>query len=84
MGSIRHQSGKTVAAWAFQGDCDPESIQSNTFAMEWPPKSGRTQQFPESDRAAFFTMEQAKEFIYPSEFELLIRLQQIFRSGPAS
>ena len=79
LGSIRNQSGKTVVAWAFQGDCNPGSIKSNAFTMEWPPKSGREQQFPEIDRAAFFTVEQAKEFIHPSEFELLIRLQRILR-----
>jgi len=80
LGAVKNKSGKTIVAWAFQGDCDPGAIQSNTFAMEWPPKSGKRRDFPEVDRAAFFTIEQAKEMIHPSEAELLTRLQQICNS----
>jgi predicted NUDIX family NTP pyrophosphohydrolase len=76
LGSVKHKSGKTVLAWAFKGNCDTNSIKSNTFSMEWPPKSGKQRQFPEIDRAAFFTIEQAKDKIYPAEFELLNRLRQ--------
>ena len=57
---ITQKSGKIVHAWGFAGDCDPSRIQSNTFSMEWPPRSGRTGTFPEVDRAAFFNLEQAK------------------------
>src|SRR5207249_252509 len=53
LGSVKHKSGKTVIGWAFEGDCDPASIKSNTFKMEWPPKSGKQQVYPEIDRAAF-------------------------------
>jgi predicted NUDIX family NTP pyrophosphohydrolase len=77
LGSVKHKSGKTVLAWAFEGDCDPAAIKSNTFTMEWPPKSGKQQQFPEIDRAAFFTVEHARDKIYPAEFELLGRLSQV-------
>src|SRR5438309_7738613 len=52
---VRQRSGKLVIAWALDGDCDPSSIRSNTFSMEWPPKSGRMQEFPEVDRAAWFS-----------------------------
>jgi predicted NUDIX family NTP pyrophosphohydrolase len=56
----RQPSGKVVHAWAFEGDCDPTAIVSNTFVMEWPPGSGRRQAFPEVDRAAWFPLKEAK------------------------
>ena len=74
LGSIKHKTGKTVTAWAFAGDCDPESLRSNTFQMEWPPNSGQTKEFPEIDRAAFFSMEAAREKMHPAEFEFVSRL----------
>src|SRR4029077_12852800 len=55
LGTVKHKSGKIVHAWAFEGDCDPTAIRSNKFEMEWPPRSGKNQTFPEIDRAAFFT-----------------------------
>jgi predicted NUDIX family NTP pyrophosphohydrolase len=81
LGSVKHKSGKTVTAWAFAGDCDPGSLQSNTFEMEWPPKSGKRAQFPEIDRAEFFTIERAREKMHPAEFELLTRLEQLLESS---
>lgn len=84
LGTVRQKSGKTVTAWGFAGDCDPRQIKSNLFSMEWPPRSGKQQQFPEIDRAEFFTLEAAKEKIIPGEFELLRHLAEIQRStGPA-
>lgn len=74
LGQVKHKSGKLVFAWAFQGDCDPSSLRSNTFEIEWPPRSGKTQEFPEIDRAAFFTIEVAREKMHPSEFPFLTRL----------
>src|SRR5207237_994981 len=62
---IKQKSGKIVRAWAFEGDCDPEKLKSNTFKMEWPPHSGRMEDFPEVDQAAFFTLEAAKDKINP-------------------
>lgn len=74
LGSVKHKSGKTVTAWAFEGDCEPGSIKSNTFSMEWPPRSGKQKEFPEVDRAAFYTVEAARTKMHPAEFEFLTRL----------
>ena len=74
LGSVKHKSGKKVSAWAFEGDCDPSTLRSNTFQMEWPPRSGKTHEFPEIDRAAFFTIEAAREKMHPAEFEFVTRL----------
>jgi predicted NUDIX family NTP pyrophosphohydrolase len=71
LGSVKHKSGKVVTAWAFCGDCDAGAIKSNTFTMEWPPKSGRQQEFPEIDRAAFFGLEEARRKIITAEAPLL-------------
>ena len=71
---ITQKSGKIVHAWGFAGDCDPSQIRSNTFSMEWPPRSGRTGTFPEVDRAAFFNLEQAKVRIIPAQVPLLEEL----------
>ena len=68
---ITQKSGKIVHAWGFAGDCDPSQIRSNTFSMEWPPRSGRTGTFPEVDRAAFFNLEQSKGRIIPAQVALL-------------
>lgn len=59
LGEIRQKGGKRVVAWAFAGDCDPDGLVSNTFEIEWPPRSGRRCSFPEADRAAFFDREGA-------------------------
>ena len=82
LGSVKHKSGKTVTAWAFEGDCDPAALRSNTFKMEWPPRSGKHHEFPEVDRAAWFTIEAAREKIHPAEFELLDRLGRHLEQGP--
>jgi predicted NUDIX family NTP pyrophosphohydrolase len=71
---ITQKSGKIVHAWGFAGDCDPSQIRSNTFLMEWPPRSGRTGTFPEVDRAAFFNLEQAKGRINQAQVALLEEL----------
>jgi predicted NUDIX family NTP pyrophosphohydrolase len=54
LGSFKQPSGKTIQAWAAEGDFDPANLRSNLFSIEWPPKSGRMQEFPEADRAAWF------------------------------
>jgi predicted NUDIX family NTP pyrophosphohydrolase len=77
LGSVKHKSGKTVTAWAFESDCDPSQMKSNTFTMEWPPKSGTQKEFPEVDRHAFFTLAGAKEKMHAGEFPLVARLQEI-------
>ena len=68
------QSGKVVKAWAFEGDWDPTVLKSNMFSMEWPPRSGRRQAFPEVDRAAWFDIEQAKQKILKGQIGLLLDL----------
>ena len=75
LGSIRQAGGKVVHAWAAQGDFDVERMTSNTFSMEWPPRSGRMQQFPEVDRAAWFDLEVARRKILESQLPLLDRLE---------
>jgi predicted NUDIX family NTP pyrophosphohydrolase len=78
LGSVKQKGGKTVHAWAFEGDV-PENfvVVSNTFELEWPPRSGRRQQFPEIDQAAFFPIEEAKIKINPAQVPLLERLSDI-------
>jgi predicted NUDIX family NTP pyrophosphohydrolase len=73
------KSGKIVHAWAFEGDCDPQSIASNTFTVEWPPRSGRQQEFPEIDRAGFFNVEDAKRKLNRAQVPLICELDQIIR-----
>jgi predicted NUDIX family NTP pyrophosphohydrolase len=73
---IVQKGGKTVHAWAFAGDCAVESIRSNTFKLEWPPKSGRFQEFPEIDRVEFFNLTTAQLKLIPAQFPLLEELQQ--------
>jgi len=82
LGSIRQKGGKTVHAWAFAGDLDPAATRSNTFAMEWPPGSGQTHEFPEVDRAAFFGIDEAKTKINPGQVPLLERLAQLCKQDP--
>jgi predicted NUDIX family NTP pyrophosphohydrolase len=74
LGSIRQRAGKVVEAWAAEADFDPAALASNTFAMEWPPRSGKQQEFPEVDRAEWFGLEATREKILPAQAELLDRL----------
>ena len=80
---VTQKGGKTVLAWAVEGDCVAETITSNTFPLEWPPKSGRMQEFPEVDRAAWFTVDEAKKKINPAQAALVDELQNndMFRTG---
>jgi predicted NUDIX family NTP pyrophosphohydrolase len=75
--SVRQKGGKIVHAWAFAGDCDPRAIRSNTFTLEWPPKSGRRQEFPEIDRAEFFDLETARKKIKMGQEGLIAELETI-------
>jgi predicted NUDIX family NTP pyrophosphohydrolase len=76
LGSIKQRAGKVVEAWAAEADLDPARLDSNTFSMEWPPRSGGEQEFPEVDRAEWFDLETAREKILPAQAELLDRLLQ--------
>ncbi|MCF8606913.1 NUDIX domain-containing protein [Gordonia sp. HY442] len=76
LGEVRLKSGKRVHAFAVEGEVDADAIVSNTFEMAWPPKSGRTQSFPEVDRAAWFTVEHARTKLNAAQSEFLERLPQ--------
>lgn len=71
---LRQPSRKTIHAWAVEGDWDPSTLNSNTFEMEWPPKSGRRAVFPEVDRAAWFTLEEARAKMLPGQVPFLDEL----------
>lgn len=77
LGEVAQKGGKIVRAWAFEGDCDPASIKSNTFAMEWPPRSGKKQEFREIDKAEFFTLEEARRKVNPAQVALIDALEEI-------
>jgi predicted NUDIX family NTP pyrophosphohydrolase len=74
---IQQKGGKVVYAWAFAGDCDTAAIKSNTFTIEWPPRSGRQREFPEIDRAEFFDLPAAKKKIKAGQEALLDELEAI-------
>ena len=71
---IKQSNGKTVYAWAVRGDFDPAKLKSNLFQIEWPPKSGHLQEFPEVDRAQWFTPQIAKQKINPGQAALIDEL----------
>jgi predicted NUDIX family NTP pyrophosphohydrolase len=78
LGTVKQKGGKTVHAWAFEGDCPADFVAvSNSFELEWPPRSGRMQQFPEIDRAEFFSLEEAKRKINEAQIVFLDRLAEI-------
>ena len=76
LGEIRQRGGKLVRAWALAGDLDVDATTSNTFVLEWPPRSGRTIEVPEVDRAEWFRLEQARQKINRSQAEFLDRLAE--------
>lgn len=80
LGEVRQKGGKVVRGFAVEGDLDAEQIHSNTFALEWPPRSGRTIDVPEVDRAEWFSLDAAGKKINPAQAELLTRLADALRS----
>jgi predicted NUDIX family NTP pyrophosphohydrolase len=76
LGAVVQKAGKEVTAWAARGDLDPAGVRSNSFTMEWPPRSGRQQEFPEIDRAEWFALDEARAKLVPAQAELLDRLVQ--------
>ena len=82
LGEVRQRGGKTVVAWALAGDLDPAEARSNTFEMEWPPRSGRTGEFPEIDRVGWFDLETAREKILPAQAPFLDRLERAIGAIP--
>ena len=81
LGVFRQPSGKRLHIWAVEGDCDPAALSSNLFEMEWPPKSGRTQRFPEVDRGAWFDRAQALLKIVKGQRPMLERFYAEFGFG---
>jgi len=78
---IRQRGGKSVAAWGCEADWDPAELRSNTFRMEWPPRSGKMAEFPEVDRAGWFPLEQARLKLNPAQLPLLEELAVKVTSG---
>jgi predicted NUDIX family NTP pyrophosphohydrolase len=77
LGEVQQKSGKVVCAWAFEGNCDPGAVVSNTFELEWPPRSGKMREFPEIDRAAFFSIEEARRKLNPAQVAFVDRLEEL-------
>jgi predicted NUDIX family NTP pyrophosphohydrolase len=77
LGEARQRSGKLVCAWAFEGDCDPRTLVSNRFELEWPPRSGYLRSYPEADRAAWFTAAAARPKILPGLAIFIDRLEAL-------
>ncbi len=84
LGQSRQGGGKLVHAWAVEGHFDPNELRSTVFSMEWPPKSGRLKEFPEIDRAAFFSLDEARTKILTGQAIFLERLQQELGRGERS
>ncbi|MCR1983661.1 NUDIX domain-containing protein [Cellulosimicrobium cellulans] len=83
LGTVRQRAGKLVAAWAREADLDVTAISSNTFALEWPPRSGRMQEFPELDRAGWFPLARARGLVVAGQVPLLDRLEELLAREPA-
>ncbi len=81
LGEIRQKGGKVVVAWGLEGDLDPAMARSNTFEMEWPPRSGRFAEFPEIDRVEWFDLETARAKANPAQVTLVDRLAGALAAG---
>lgn len=81
LGELRQRGGKRVSAWAVEGDLDVAEVRSNTFTMEWPPRSGRTAEFPEVDRAGWFDVATAREKLVPGQVPFVDRLKELLGEG---
>ena len=80
---IRQRGGKQVSAWALEADWDPDTLVSNLFELEWPPRSGRRERFPEVDRASWFPIEEAKARLVSGQAEFLDELERILNAKDA-
>jgi predicted NUDIX family NTP pyrophosphohydrolase len=76
LGEVRQRNRKVVTAWAAEGDLDPAAVRSNTFSMEWPPRSGRRQEFPEIDRAEWFGLARARVKLVEAQSAFVDRLEE--------
>lgn len=79
LGEVKQSGGKVVTAWAVEADLDPASVVPGTFSMEWPPRSGRQQEFPEVDRVSWFTIAEAREKLLKGQLPFLDRLLELVR-----
>jgi predicted NUDIX family NTP pyrophosphohydrolase len=84
LGSVKNKSGKLIFAWALQGDLDLTTFKSNTFSLEWPPRSGKICDFPEVDQARFFGLAEAAAKLHPAELPLLERLVTLAQLASAT
>jgi predicted NUDIX family NTP pyrophosphohydrolase len=84
LGAIRQRGGKVVTAWGVEGDLDADAISSNTFTIEWPPRSGAQRTFPEVDRAGWFDVETARDKLNAAQVELVDRLLTVLADGQPS
>ena len=82
LATVRQAGGKTVQAFAVEGDLDPDMIASIEFELEWPPKSGRRQRFPEADQARWMNLVEAREYMLESQLPLLDALEEKLRGSP--
>ena len=82
LGQITQKGGKVVFAWGVEGDLDPAAATSNTFEVEWPPRSGRMETFPELDRVEWFDLPSAREAVREAQGPLLDRLEEALGDGP--
>ena len=76
---LKQPGGKIISAWAFEGDCPAESIKSNTFTMEWPPRSGKQAEFPEVDLAAWFSIHQAQKMLLKGQVGFIEQLGSLLK-----
>ncbi|MFC4505062.1 MULTISPECIES: NUDIX domain-containing protein [Streptomyces] len=76
LGEVRQTNGKIVTVWAVEADLDPAAVEPGTFTMEWPPRSGQRQEFPELDRVAWYGLDRARELIVPAQAAFLDRLTE--------
>jgi len=83
LGELRQKSGKRISAWAFEGDADPARLQSNAFEMEWPPRSGRLQSFPEVDRVRWFGLAEARRKLIAGQVPFIDTLERWLQGGGA-
>ena len=83
LGTVKNKGGKLIYAWALAGDLELAAFHSNTFQLEWPPRSGQIREFPEVDRTRYFTVEEARLMMHPAELPLVERLLQLLEAGRA-
>ena len=84
LGEVKQSGGKVLTVWAAEGDLDTATSVSNTFELEWPPRSGRIQEFPEIDRSAWLSLDRAREAVVKGQMPLLDRLEEHLRAEAAT